>query len=35
VNTSVRAGTYVALPDVDSLQEFKVQSHGDKASSAA
>jgi hypothetical protein len=31
VNTSVRAGSYVALPDVDSLQEFKVQSHGDKA----
>ena len=24
-------GTYVALPDVDALQEFKVQSHGDKA----
>ena len=31
VNTSVRAGTYVALPDLDSLQEFKVQSHSDKA----
>src|SRR4029450_8566482 len=31
VNTSVRAGSYVALPDVDSIQEFKVQSHGDKA----
>jgi outer membrane receptor protein involved in Fe transport len=31
VNTSVRAGSYVALPDIDSLQEFKVQSHGDKA----
>ena len=31
INTSVRAGTYVALPDIDSLQEFKVQSHGDKA----
>jgi len=27
----VRSGTYVALPDVDALQEFKVQSHGDKA----
>ncbi len=31
VNTSVRSGTYVALPDIDSLQEVKVQSHGDKA----
>jgi outer membrane receptor protein involved in Fe transport len=31
VNTSVRSGSYVALPDIDSLQEFKVQSHGDKA----
>jgi hypothetical protein len=31
VNTSVRAGTYVALPDIDSLQEFKVQSQSDKA----
>ena len=31
VNTSVRAGTYVALPDLDALQEFKVQSHSDKA----
>lgn len=31
VNTSVRAGTYVALPDLDSLQEFKVQSQSDKA----
>ncbi len=31
VNTSVRAGTYVAMPDIDSLQEFKVQSHSDKA----
>jgi outer membrane receptor protein involved in Fe transport len=31
VNTSVRAGSYVALPDVDSLQEFKVQSQSDKA----
>jgi outer membrane receptor protein involved in Fe transport len=31
INTSVRAGTYVALPDIDSLQEFKVQSHSDKA----
>jgi len=31
VNTSIRAGTYVALPDLDSLQEFKVQSHSDKA----
>ncbi|HEY7508919.1 MAG TPA: carboxypeptidase-like regulatory domain-containing protein, partial [Vicinamibacteria bacterium] len=31
VNTSVRSGSYVALPDIDSLQEFKVQSHSDKA----
>ncbi len=31
INASVRAGTYVALPDVDSLQEFKVQSQSDKA----
>jgi outer membrane receptor protein involved in Fe transport len=31
VNTSMRAGTYVAMPDIDSLQEFKVQSHSDKA----
>jgi hypothetical protein len=31
VNTSVRSGTYVALPDIDSLQEFKVQSQSDKA----
>ena len=31
VNTSIRAGTYVALPDIDSLQEFKVQSQSDKA----
>ena len=31
VNTSVRSGTYVALPDIDSLQEFKVESHSDKA----
>ena len=31
INTSVRAGTYVALPDIDALQEVKVQSHGDKA----
>lgn len=31
INTSVRGGTYVALPDVDALQEFKVQSHGDRA----
>src|SRR5262245_9769044 len=31
VNTSVRAGTYVALPDLDSLQEFKVQSQSDRA----
>src|SRR5688572_14151791 len=31
VNTSVRAGTYVALPDLDSLQEFKVESQSDKA----
>jgi hypothetical protein len=31
VNTSVRSGSYVALPDIDSLQEFKVQSQSDKA----
>ena len=31
INSSVRSGTYVALPDVDALQEFKVQSHGDRA----
>lgn len=31
INTSMRAGTYVALPDLDSLQEFKVESHSDKA----
>jgi hypothetical protein len=31
VNTSIRGGTYVALPDLESLQEFKVQSHSDKA----
>ena len=31
VNSSVRAGTYVALPDVDALQEFKVQAQSDKA----
>ena len=31
VNTSVRAGTYVALPDIDSLQEFKVEAQSDKA----
>ncbi len=31
INTSVRSGTYVVLPDVDSIQEFKVQSHNDKA----
>ncbi len=31
INTSVRGGTYVVLPDVDSIQEFKVQSHNDKA----
>ena len=31
INTSVRAGTYVALPDIDSLQEFKVQAQSDKA----
>jgi hypothetical protein len=31
INTSVRAGTYVALPDIDALQEFKVQSQSDKA----
>lgn len=31
INTSVRAGTYVALPDIDALQEFKVESQSDKA----
>jgi outer membrane receptor protein involved in Fe transport len=31
VNTSVRSGSYVALPDLEALQEFKVQSHSDKA----
>jgi hypothetical protein len=31
INTSVRSGSYVVLPDIDSLQEFKVQSHNDKA----
>jgi outer membrane receptor protein involved in Fe transport len=31
INTSVRAGTYVALPDLDALQEFKVESQSDKA----
>ena len=31
VNTSVRAGTYVAMPDLDSVQEFKVESQSDKA----
>ncbi len=31
VNTSVRSGSYVALPDLDSLQEFKVESQSDKA----
>src|SRR6185295_9365895 len=31
VNTSVRSGSYVALPDIDSLQEFKVQTQSDKA----
>lgn len=31
INSSVRGGTYVALPDIDSLQEFKVQSQSDKA----
>jgi hypothetical protein len=31
INTSVRASGYVVLPDIDSLQEFKVQSHNDKA----
>ena len=31
VNSSIRAGTYVALPDLDSLHEFKVESQSDKA----
>jgi hypothetical protein len=31
INSSMRSGTYVALPDIDSLQEFKVQSQSDKA----
>src|SRR2546428_8118412 len=31
INTGIRSGTYVVLPDVDSLQGIKVQSHSDKA----
>lgn len=31
INTSVRGTSYVVLPDIDSLQEFKVQSHNAKA----
>jgi outer membrane receptor protein involved in Fe transport len=31
INTSVRATSYVVLPDIDMIQEFKVQSHNDKA----
>jgi outer membrane receptor protein involved in Fe transport len=31
INTSVRAASYVVLPDIDMIQEFKVQSHNDKA----
>src|SRR2546426_8787634 len=31
INTGIRSGTYVVLPDLDSLQEIKVQSHSDKA----
>ncbi len=31
INTSVRGTSYVVLPDIDMIQEFKVQSHNDKA----
>lgn len=31
INTSVRGTSYVVLPDIDSLQEFKVQSHNARA----
>ncbi|HUE83859.1 MAG TPA: TonB-dependent receptor [Pyrinomonadaceae bacterium] len=31
INTSVRGTSYVVLPDIDSIQEFKVQSHNAKA----
>jgi hypothetical protein len=31
INTSVRGTSYVVLPDIDMIQEFRVQSHNDKA----
>ncbi len=31
INTSVRASSYVVIPDIDMIEEFKVQSHNDKA----
>lgn len=31
INTSVRGTSYVVLPDIDSIQEFQVQSHNAKA----
>ena len=31
INSSVRAASYVVLPDIDLIEEFKVQSHNDKA----
>jgi outer membrane receptor protein involved in Fe transport len=31
INTSVRGTSYVVLPDIDMIEEFKVQSHNDKA----
>lgn len=31
INTSVRGTSYVVLPDIDSIQEFKVQSHNAQA----
>ncbi len=31
INTSVRGTSYTVLPDIDMIQEFKVQSHNDKA----
>jgi hypothetical protein len=31
INSSIRAGTYVVRPSLDTLQEFKVQSQSDKA----
>ncbi len=31
INTSIRGTSYTVLPDIDLIQEFKVQSHSDKA----